>query len=103
MHHGLLTTNKQNMGSLQELQKTLRQKDVKIFELERLLTHKDEQIQELKSQLDKYQSILPTSPTVTIGRPRKQRGVGISAEPASALKSIDLSSKTTKTHAKSTR
>ena len=91
------------MGSLQELQKTLRQKDVKISELERLLIHKDEQIQELKSQLDKYQSILPTSPTVTIGRPRKQRGVGISAEPASALKSIDLSSKTTKTHAKSAR
>ena len=91
------------MGSLQELQKTLRQKDVKISELERLLTHKDEQIQELKSQLDKYQSILPTSPTVTIGRPRKQRGVGISAEPASALKSIDLSSKTTKTHAKLAR
>ncbi len=91
------------MGSLQELQKTIRQRDIKILELEKLLHVKDDQIQELRSQLDKYQSILPSSPTVTIGRPRKQRGVGISAEPASALKSIDLSKRTIKHHAKSER
>ena len=103
MHPGLPTTNKQNMGSLQELQKSLRQKDLKIAELEKLLHERDEQVQELKSQLDKYQSILPSSPTVTLTRPRKQRGVGISAEPASALKSIDLGNKTVRTHAKSAR
>ncbi len=91
------------MGSLQELQKTLRLKDDKIRQLEKALQERDERIQTLLSQLDKYQSVLPTSPTVTIGKPRKQRGVGISAEPASLIKSTDLGNKIFKTYSKSNK
>ena len=93
------------MGSLQELQKSLRQKDERIRELLAQLQERDDQIQELRSQLDKYQSILPTSPTAAFGNPfqagpRKQRGVGISAEPAAQLNFADLSSKSFKTYPK---
>ncbi len=92
------------MGSLQELQKTLRLKDDKIRQLEKALQERDDRIQTLLSQLDKYQSVLPTTPTVTIGgKPRKQRGVGISAEPASLIKSADLGNKVFKTYPKSNK
>ena len=68
------------MGSLGDLQKLLKLKDTRITELEQQLRDKDDLVQELRSQLDKYQSILPKSPTVRNG-PRKQRAQGISAEP----------------------
>ena len=67
------------MGSLVELQKTLRQKDDVISDLRRQLKEKDERIVELTSQLDKYQSILPSSPISKNG-PRKQRAPGVSGE-----------------------
>ena len=88
------------MGSLQEIHRLLRQKEDRIKELERQLIEKDERIQELTSQLDKYQSILPQSPTV-LGRPRKQRAQGISAEPASQRSLQDFATKSFKKYSKS--
>lgn len=92
------------MGSLAELQKTLRQKDERIRNLERILSEKDEQIQDLLSQLDKYKSVLsvPNSPTAGgsfMNGPRKQRLCGISAEPQDLAKT----NKSFKTHIKSQR
>ena len=87
------------MGSLQELHRLLRQKEDRIKELERLLVEKDEKIQEISSQLDKYQSILPQSPTV-LAKPRKQRAQGISAEPASHRIMQDLGTKAFKKYSK---
>jgi len=73
------------MGSLQELQRLLRVKEEAIRSLEHEIIIRDEMIEQLKSQLDKYQSILPKSFTdteVTNGyMPRKQRAQGISAAP----------------------
>ena len=74
------------MGSLQEMQKILRLKDEKIKDLEKQLAQKDELVAELRSQLDKYQSVMPTSPTAASFKSlqkSRQRALGISAEPAS--------------------
>jgi len=89
------------MGSLQELQKALRQKDERIRELERVLTQRDDIISELRSQLDKYQSVMPTSPTsakaaLFAGKAGRTRGFGISAEPTNFSTTTEL-----KPHAKS--
>lgn len=67
------------MASIQELQKLLKQKDERIGQLEKQLELREQKIQELSSQLDKYQSVLNQT-TTQPGR-RKQRGIGISAEP----------------------
>lgn len=67
------------MASVHELQKLLKQKDDRISQLEKLLEQREQRIQELSSQLDKYQSVLNQT-TTQPGR-RKQRGIGISAEP----------------------
>lgn len=77
------------MGSLQlhveELKQLLWHKDEKIRRLEEDLNDKNIQIEELKSQLDKYQSVffMHTPAPLSPGRrsPRRQRIVGISAEP----------------------
>ena len=95
------------MGSLQEMQKILRQKDERIRDLERQLAAKDDLIQELRSQLDKYQSVMPTSPTaVSFNRKslkqQRQRGVGISAEPGS-LMSKDITNKVLQSYSKTQR
>jgi len=80
------------MGSTQELQMLLAKRDVRIRELE------IENV-ELKSKLDKFQSIFPSSPpgvgggvattdnggVVTAGR-KMNRALGISAEPQSLKK-----------------
>ena len=94
------------MGSLAELQKSLRQKDDRIRDLERTLAERDEEIQDLRSQLDKYKSVIavpPHSPTGSgsfMNGPRKQRLQGISAEP----QSYGTTSKTSlKRHIKSQR
>ena len=77
------------MGSTQELQMLLAKRDVRIRELEI-------ENMELKSKLDKFQSIFPSSPpgvgggvattdnggVVTVGR-KMNRALGISAEPQS--------------------
>lgn len=88
------------MGSLVELQKTLRQKDDVISDLRRQLRERDDRITELSSQLDKYQSILPSSPIAN--RPRKQRAQGISAEPHNN-NTFDLSKSSCKRYAKQQR
>lgn len=72
------------MGSLQELQRLLKGKEETIKRLEHELGVRDELIEQMKSQLDKYQSIIPTSFSnrLTNGHvPRKQRAQGISAAP----------------------
>lgn len=76
------------MGSLQDLQRLLKNKEEIIYKLEHELTQRDALIEELKSQLDKYQSVLPKSLTNnkhTNGfLPRKHRAQGISAAPQAA-------------------
>ncbi|XP_076459657.1 cGMP-dependent protein kinase 1-like isoform X2 [Babylonia areolata] len=76
------------MGSLQELEKELQQKNEKILELRQLLEAKDELIQQLMSKLDKFQSVLPwqAQQNSLLSRgPRKVRAQGISAEPRALL------------------
>jgi hypothetical protein len=68
------------MGTLGDLDKLIKQKDIRINDLERQLQEKEDLILELRSQLDKYQCILPRSPSLRNG-PKTQRTQGISAEP----------------------
>ena len=79
------------MGSLQELQKLLRQKDVTIRDLQHQVKEKDEKIQTLTSQLDKFQTIVDMQNPVKVG-PRKVRAQGISAEPQSQRTLLDIKS-----------
>lgn len=81
------------------MHRLLKLKDDRIKDLERVLQERDERIQELSSQLDKYQSIMPQSPTVLV-RPRKQRAQGISAEPASQKALQDFATRTYKKYSK---
>ncbi|CAH1794819.1 unnamed protein product, partial [Owenia fusiformis] len=90
------------MGSMQDLQKLLRQKDIKIRELQREIQVRDDKIVELSSQLDKYQSILPTQAPAIAG-PRKQRAQGISAEPAAQRSLESLRQQPLKKYSKSQR
>ncbi|KAK3880219.1 hypothetical protein Pcinc_015271 [Petrolisthes cinctipes] len=72
------------MGSLLELQELLMEKDDQIKQLEAVLKVRDNEIVELKSQLDKFQSVIPyagVAGVVSKVRARKTRGQGISAEP----------------------
>ncbi|XP_074647310.1 cGMP-dependent protein kinase 1-like [Tubulanus polymorphus] len=70
-------------SSVQELQKLLKLKDIKIKELTDVITAKDKRIQELTSQLDKFLSVLPAmAPAVSaMQKTQRQRALGISAEP----------------------
>ncbi|XP_052119469.1 cGMP-dependent protein kinase, isozyme 2 forms cD4/T1/T3A/T3B-like [Frankliniella occidentalis] len=95
-----------SMGSVQELQALLADKEARIAELEAALRKRDDDMVQLRSHLDKFQSVFPysytqinnnlsapSSPsgppspaapgltTPTGPRPRKQRAQGISAEP----------------------
>ena len=89
------------MGSTQDLQMLLKKRDERIRELEI-------ENMELKSKLDKYQSIFPSSPPSTgggggatdnggvvaaAGR-KMNRALGISAEPQSLKNLQDLTTKT---------
>ncbi|XP_064595651.1 LOW QUALITY PROTEIN: cGMP-dependent protein kinase 1-like [Liolophura sinensis] len=95
------TSSSPSMASLQELQKLLRQKDDRIWEMQRLLDEKDAKIEQLKSQLHKYQSILPQTGTPFSGGRRKQRAQGISAEPQSHLSYQELSKQVFRKYSKS--
>jgi len=84
------------MGSTQELQMLLAKKDAKIRELEL-------ENMELKSKLDMYQSVFPSSPPAsgstsgpekTTGLRKVNRALGISAEPQSLKNLQDLTNKT---------
>lgn len=96
-------TSSSRMASLQELQKLLRQKDDRIWEMQRLLDEKDAKIEQLKSQLHKYQSILPQTGAPFSGGRRKQRAQGISAEPQSHLSYQELSKQVFRKYSKSPR
>lgn len=85
-------------------------REARIQELHRSLQQRDIEIQNLRSQLDKFQSVLvvcnPASPkglSNNVGlRPRKQRA-GISAEPQSEASILELSQQTFPTIYKSER
>lgn len=99
------------MGSLDELRKLLQIKEEKINDLTKLLNERDYEIINLRSQLDKFQSVLslcnPASPkhivlSNNVRRPRKQRA-GISAEPQSEASILELSKQTFPTYNKDER
>lgn len=69
------------MGSITELECEMEKRELQIKSLEAKLRLKDAEIMELKSQLDKFQSILSYAATPTTSRARKRQG--ISAEPQS--------------------
>ncbi|XP_042243079.1 cGMP-dependent protein kinase 1-like [Homarus americanus] len=74
-----------SMGSL-EVQELLGKKDDLIRDLEEKLKVRENEITELRSQLDKFQSVIPfatvgPTPGSPKGRARKTRAQGISAEP----------------------
>jgi len=87
------------MGSTQDLQMLLKKRDERIRELEI-------ENMELKSKLDKYQSIFPSSPPnssggvatdnggVAVASRKMNRALGISAEPQSLKNLQDLTTKT---------
>lgn len=84
------------MGTIQELQTLVFKKDEVIHRLNHLLIERDNEIQQLKSQLDKFQSVIHYGITaVSLGGPvgvrRTQRAQGISAEPQSLRSLQDLS------------
>ena len=81
-------TPRANMGSL-EMMEILAKKDDLIKDLERKLKVKEDEITDLRSQLDKFQSIIPYSAASSTSKvpPRKTRAQGISAEPQ-AVKTI---------------
>ncbi|XP_022080649.1 cGMP-dependent protein kinase 1-like isoform X2 [Acanthaster planci] len=99
-----LTPAGNSMGSLTELQKALRQKEERIRHLEDLLRQRDEQVTELQSKLDKFQSVLPTSPSLVnmMGRtPRNKRALGISAEPQALRSAKEMAAQEFKKYPKS--
>lgn len=82
----------------------VRQQAEKIKALEQTIVKQNDEIQDLRSQLDKFKSVmqLPTTKTITSG-PRKVRAQGISAEPK-ALKDLeDIRPETFKIYPKSTK
>ncbi|KAL3273187.1 hypothetical protein HHI36_014641 [Cryptolaemus montrouzieri] len=93
-----------------ELRKLLEVKDQQIEDLNDQLVARNREIATLRSQLDKFQSVLtacsPTSPKLLSGnvgiRPRKQRA-GISAEPQSEASILELSKQTFSTYSKNER
>ena len=78
------------MGSLLELQEMLIDKDDRIKHLEAVVKVRDIEIMELKSQLDKFQSVIPYATGVSKVKTRKTRGQGISAEPQSLKTAQEL-------------
>ncbi|XP_071498307.1 uncharacterized protein [Diadema antillarum] len=93
------------MGSLMELQKVLRQREERIAELECILRARDEELAEMRTKLDKFMSVLPTSPSlVNICRqPRLKRALGISAEPQAEKSVQELTEQQFKKYTKSKR
>lgn len=89
--------------NVDELRTLLHQRDLKIDDLMKSLQQRENEILNLRSQLDKFQSVLvvsnPASPKYiglnnNVGhRPRKQRA-GISAEPQSEASILELSKQT---------
>ena len=70
------------MGSTSDLRRQIEIRDQRIKGLEVTLLDKEKEISELRSQLDKFQSVMTSFNDV--GKPRK-RAMGISAEPQSLI------------------
>lgn len=86
-------------GSEDEVKKLKQMLVEKDEQLKMIVNNKEQEIQELRSQLDKYKSVLMSfksdgflsSPvTIQTFRPRKNRLLGISAEPQELLSFHDL-------------
>jgi len=72
------------MGSLVELREIRRRLEQRVRDLERCIVAKDELIESLTSKLHRYQSVVHIASAAAAaggGGPRKQRALGISAEP----------------------
>ena len=84
------------IGHESDLQILVTIRDEEIKKLKALLNERDEEIQELKSQLDKYKSVLSFKSdgfisSANVGlRPRKNRLLGISAEPQNLMSITEL-------------
>lgn len=87
------------MESKQDLLNHIKTKDEQIKNLQKALAEKDEEIEQLRSQLDKFQSVLPKA----LVQPRKVRAQGISAEPQTARSMHDYVNNTLRKHPKSNR
>ncbi|ENN77857.1 hypothetical protein HUJ04_007899 [Dendroctonus ponderosae] len=89
------------MGGTEELLRLVAERDEEIRRLQAELALRNREIFELRSQLDKFQSVMaithshPASPKGLGGqlRPRKQRA-GISAEPQNEKSILEMSSTT---------
>lgn len=95
-------TKSNTMRSVEELEKLLLQREDTIRRLELKVKNQEDEIIELRSQLDKFQSVMPFATLPVAGaaeggkRQRKERALGISAEPFS-FKSIHELSKQSQT------
>ncbi|CAN7948445.1 unnamed protein product, partial [Ixodes hexagonus] len=79
-----------SMGSVEELRDVVLRQERIIHDLRQVVTLRDEEILQLRSQLDKFQSVLiPYNRYSRSGR-RKERAQGISAEPQSLRSIQDL-------------
>lgn len=88
------------MDNKQDLLNIIKTKDDQIKTLQQQLVAKDEEIEQLRSQLDKFQSVLPKA----LVQPRKVRAQGISAEPQTARSIQDyVTNNSLKKHQKSNR
>lgn len=86
------------MRSVTELEELLTQRDDTIRKLELKVKNQDDEIVELRSQLDKFQSVMPFAAAAAGNkRARKERAQGISAEPQSlkTIHELSLLSQTT--------
>lgn len=85
-----------SIGHESDLQMLVTIRDEELKKLKALVNEKDEEIQELKSQLDKYKSVLSFKSdgfisAANVGlRPRKNRLMGISAEPQNLMSITEL-------------
>lgn len=80
-----------SMGSMEELRELVLKQERMIHDLRQLVTLRDDELVQLRSQLDKYRSVVPVpyNRYSRSGR-RKQRAQGISAEPQSLRSIQDL-------------
>lgn len=87
-------------GNAASMMSIIASQEQTINELRAILTQKEDLICQLKSQLDKFKSVLSVQPA-TLAQPRKTRLIGISAEPHSTATIQDLLSKTPQVYQKS--
>uniref|UniRef100_T1J2D2 cGMP-dependent protein kinase n=1 Tax=Strigamia maritima TaxID=126957 RepID=T1J2D2_STRMM len=85
-HH---VVNPSRKMSSDDLKRQVLKQDTTIKQLEKQLRERDDEVEQLRSQLDKFLSVVPfgfsspggSSAAAVLSVGRKQRGVGISAEP----------------------